>query len=99
MTKQTQEQERIPSKTLKDRILALAGEMDEKEPFGAHMFDLLRKVSRLRFICIQNYLGYSIAERRDVSYLLEQVDKLYDDRLQLARNREYYRLIQPVKGR
>jgi len=92
MTEQTEKQAKIPSRTLTERILELAGDF-EREPFGPNMFDLLSKIARLRFNYIQNCLSYSVAERRDVSELLEQVDKLYDDQLQIARNREYHRLL------
>jgi hypothetical protein len=92
MTEQEQAREKIPSRTLIERILEMADGF-EREPFGPKMFEVLSNLSRLRLDYVRNYLGYSVTERRVTSDLLDQVDKLYDDQLQIARNREYHRLL------
>jgi len=85
--------ERISSKTLKEKVLKLAEGMPKQEGFGAKMFNILSEISELRLIYIQNYSDYSVDERVEVSELIEQIDKFYDDQLQIARNQEYHRLI------
>lgn len=93
MAEQTQEQVKIPSKTFMEKAVKLAEEISAEWKFSEYMFNHLERFSELRFSYIKHYSEYSVSDRRDISGLLEQVDRFYDNKMNLARSAEFRRLL------
>ena len=89
--------DKISSEALLERAISLAEEISDEERFSVNMWDFLSNYTDLQLVYIQNYLGYSVSERRDISGLLREVSGLYDTQLQFVRHKVYERFAE-IRG-